>query len=226
MIRYLLPLAVLAAPVSAQTWTPPQGCEPFLTVQLRGCMLSNHYTCEGDPEGDQWRVDFVEGGPVFASRINYETEWVESLGLISRTRTTLAPDPVDPASLTTLLDEGIDTYDFRTVTDDGEETHYRGADVLTGESIVIDEHEFLVMTFTTNVDEAEGRTRQEGVNYVSEEYRFFLPGTSAVRNEDGTLGPERDNTPVAIIEPGEPGFFTMNPIYDCGVEEISYEVAE
>jgi len=226
MIRYVLPLAFLAAPALGQTWEAPEGCTGFLTVQQRGCMLSNHYVCEGDPEGHQWRVDFVEQGPVFASRINYETEWVESLGLVTRTRTVLAPDPEDPASLTDLLETGIDTYDFTTITDGEDEAQYRGADVLTGETVNIDGTELLEMTFTTEIDDEEGRSRQEGVNYVSEEYRLFLPGTSVQINEDGSPGPERDNTPMRIIEPGEPGFFATTPIYECGVQDISWEAAE
>jgi len=222
MIRLTLPLCLLAAPLAAQTWTPPEGCEGFLTVQQRGCMLSNHYVCEGDPEGDQWRVDFVEQGPIFASRINYETEWVESLGLITQTQTLLGEDPEDRASLTELLDTGVDTYDFTTITNGEEVTRYRGADVLTGESIEIDGHELLVMEYTTEVDEPEGgRSRQEGINYVSAEFRLFLPGATASLNPDGSVANERDNSPVALIEPGEPGFFTTAPIYDCGVQDIS-----
>ncbi|KAA9006687.1 hypothetical protein [Histidinibacterium aquaticum] len=232
MIRLALPLAMLASPLAAQTWTPPEGCTGFLTVQQRGCMMSNHYTCEGDPEGHQWRVDFVEQGPVFASRINSETEWVESLGLVTGTRSVLEEDPEDPASLTELLESGIDTYDFVTITETldeegSEETRYRGADVLTGETVEIDGHELLAMTYTTEVkEEGADWTRQEGTNYVMEDERLFLPGTSAQVNEDGTMGPERDNRPVQIIEPGEEGFFASEPIYDCGVQDISLEVTE
>ncbi|QQA42886.1 hypothetical protein [Pelagovum pacificum] len=224
-IALALAAAAPVAPVAAQSWEPPPGCEGFLTVQQRGCMLSNHYTCEEDPDGDQWRVDFTEQGPVFASRINYETEWVESLGLVTRTRTVLGDDPEDPASLTTLLEEGIDTYDFTTVTNEEEVTHYAGADVLTGETVNIDGHELAVITYQTEVEGPEGVSRQEGTNYVDIENRMFLPGTTAMRNEDGTMGPERDNTPMKIIEPGEPGFFASSPIYDCGVQDISWEDA-
>ncbi len=227
MIRLALPICLLAAPVAAQTFEPPEGCEGFLTVQQRGCMLSNHYVCEQDPEGHQWRVDFAEAGPIFASRINSETEWVESIGLITRTRTLLEADPEDPASLTELLETGIDTYDFVTVTNEDERTRYRGADVLTGEAIEIDGHELLVMEYTTEVDEADGtRARQEGINYVSAEYRMFLPGTSAVQNEDGSMGPVRDNTPVQLITPGQEGFFATAPIYDCGVQDIGLELGQ
>ncbi len=215
-------LALLpAAAATAQQWTPPEGCTGFLTVQQRGCMLSNHYTCEGDAEGDQWRVDFVEEGPVFASRINYETEWVESLSLFSQTRTLLGERP-DPASFTDLLETGIDTYDFTTVDQDGSETRYRGADVLTGEIVEIDDVPLRVMTYTAEVDGPEGRSRSEGINYVSEEWRLFLPGTTRSISDEGEAGPERDNTPVQIILPGEPGFFATAPIYDCGVSDAAW----
>ncbi len=225
-MRALAIMALMApgfAPMAAaaQEWTPPEGCEGFLTVQQRGCMMSNHYTCEGDPEGHQWRVDFIEDGPVFASRINEETEWVESLSLFSQTRTTLGETP-DPANFTELLETGIDTYDFTTVDQDGIETRYRGADVLTGEEVEISGVPLQVMTYTAEVDGPEGRSRSEGVNYVSEEWRLFLPGTSTTIAEDGTAGEERDNTPVQLIQPGEPGFFADTPIYDCGVSDASF----
>ena len=214
---------MMAAPMGAmaQEWTPPEGCTGFLTVQQRGCMLSNHYTCEGDPEGDQWRVDFIEDGPVFASRINDQTEWVESLSLFSQSRTTLGDRP-DPANFDEMIETGIDTYDFTTVDQDGLETRYRGADVLTGEKQVIDDEEFLVMRYTAEVTGGEGNSRSEGINYVSERWRLFLPGTSTSIAEDGEAGPERDNTPVQIIEPGEPGFFALRPIYDCGVSDAAW----
>ena len=35
----LVLLATLAGPVLAGTWTAPQGCEIFLTVQSKACLL-------------------------------------------------------------------------------------------------------------------------------------------------------------------------------------------
>lgn len=222
-MKRLILAALIAAPAgaSAQEWAPPEGCTGFLTVQQRGCMLSNHYICEGDPEGDQWRVDFIEDGPVFASRINDQTEWVESLSLFSQSRTTLGDRP-DPANFDEMIETGIDTYDFTTVDSDGSETRYRGADVLTGEVVDIDGEELLVMRYTAEVTGPDGESRSEGVNYVSEKWRLFLPGTSVSIGEDGEAGPERDNTPVQLIEPGEPGFFAFRPIYDCGVSDAAF----
>lgn len=222
MIRYILPLIMVAGTATAQEWQLPEGCTGYLTIQQRGCVVSNHYTCEADPEGHQWRVDFMEMGPVFASQIDQETQWLQSLSLFSGSVSALKSNPEDQASLDELLDTGIDTYDFTTVDSDGSETRWRGADVLTGDTITIDDEELLVMTYTSESDTSEGRFRNEGVNYVAPQWRLFLPGTSTTTGPDGAL-PESDNTPVAFIFPGEPGFFSQNPIYDCGVQDTSFQ---
>ncbi len=210
------------ASVSAQTYQLPEGCAGYLTIQQRGCVVSNHYTCEADPTGHQWRVDFMENGPVFGSLIDGDTQWLQSLSLFSGQITELQADPPDPASLDELLETGIDTYDFTTISPDGAATRWRGADVLTGETVVIDGQELLLMTYTSESDTPDGRFRNEGVNYVAPQWRLFLPGISKSFTSDGDALPESDNTPVSFIFPGEPGFFSQNPIYDCGVQDTSF----
>ncbi|MBL9054404.1 MAG: hypothetical protein JNN02_11810, partial [Tabrizicola sp.] len=65
---FLVSLVCLPATVSlAGTWTPPDGCEAYVTVQSRGCIVSHHYRCEGYPAGDQWRVDMGQEGALFYS---------------------------------------------------------------------------------------------------------------------------------------------------------------
>ena len=53
MKRLVLPLILLAAPTSAATFAPPTGCTAYLTVQSRGCLVSQFYTCESDAKGEQ-----------------------------------------------------------------------------------------------------------------------------------------------------------------------------
>src|SRR5690606_21121627 len=94
------PLA-MATPALARTWTAPEGCEIFLTVQSKLCRVSNHYRCGSDDAGDQWRADFDQEGLFFQSRINFETEWVESYDNSGVQR--LEPNPEDPASFSELI---------------------------------------------------------------------------------------------------------------------------
>jgi hypothetical protein len=90
----LLGLALLAAPVAGLgQLSPPEGCTTFMTVQARGCRVSNHYRCEADQQGDQWRADFDQEGIYFVSRIDAEAQWVESFDLFPHRAPDAGPQP-------------------------------------------------------------------------------------------------------------------------------------
>jgi hypothetical protein len=224
--RGLVAAAVLAgAPAAAGTFAPPEGCTGFLTVQSKGCILSNHYRCAGDPPGDQWRVDFGAQGPFFASRTDREAQWVFSVELATGARQWLQPDPADPASLSGLLATGEDTFEFRlrhagrdgagTEGAAGGETVVRGRDRLTGRRVVIDGVPLRQTVFDYRETAADGslRTRARGHEFVHEKWRLFLSGPSEWE-VDGAMVPV-DHSPVAFILPGEPGFFATEPQYQC-----------
>ena len=99
----LVLLTLLPFPAFAGSFKPPEGCEPFLTVQGRGCFVSNFYRCSADAPGDQWRSDFDQEGMFFTSRIDSETQWVESYDLNPTVRQTLDANPPDPASFSNLV---------------------------------------------------------------------------------------------------------------------------
>lgn len=224
MRPFALFVCLLPGSLAAQGFDLPEGCEGFLTVQQRGCTLSNHYICEQDTEGDQWRIDFGPNGPVYAARINYETEWVESYSLGTGDRRELAPDPADPANFTEMMETGVDTYDFITSSDSGQRRQWSGSDRLRGVTEDIDGITLEVMDYETRVsnpDTGEQIYVSVGVNYVSTEWRLFLPGESTTFFPDGEQV-ERDNTPVDFIFPGETGFFSTVPLYDCGADTVSY----
>lgn len=86
------PLPKAPVPALAATWTAPQGCEIFMTVQAKACRVSNYCTCAADDPGDQWRADFDQEGLFFQSRINREAEWVESYDSSPTVRQTLDPN--------------------------------------------------------------------------------------------------------------------------------------
>ena len=70
MKRVLILAALMATPPAhAGSFKAPEGCETFMTVQARGCRVSNHYRCTTDQPGDQWRAD-APGPKVYVSAGN------------------------------------------------------------------------------------------------------------------------------------------------------------
>lgn len=208
----------LLLPVTAQsrTWTAPEGCEITMTVQAKACRVSNHYTCAGDPAGDKWRADFDQEGLFFQSRINDEAEWVESIETNPRVIQTLDPGAADPASFSELLSSGMDTFEFALSKDDGSHTRVNGFDRLTGRTLRIDgvaleETEF---DFTETDDAGTVLRRARGHEYISRDKRMFFAGPGETDFGDGMWRPI-DGSPVDFVFPGEPGFGSGQPIYDC-----------
>jgi hypothetical protein len=200
----------------AGSFKPPEGCEVYLTVQSKQCRVSNHYRCAADPAGDQWRADFDQEGLFFQSRINSEAEWVESYDSNPPVKQVLEPNPTDPASFSELLSRGVDSYAFGLSNDLGERTKVRGQDRLTGKAWVIDGVTLQETEYTyTETDLAGNILRQSrGKEYISPEWRMFFAGPSEWNGGDGNFLPI-DGSPVEFIFPGEPGFASTQPIFDC-----------
>jgi hypothetical protein len=206
--------ALLTLPAAAGTFTPPQGCEGWLTVQTRSCKVSNHYRCVGDAPGDTWRVDFGINGAYFRSRIDRETQWVESHNSDGDIDL-LEADPADPASFTELVETGRDTYEFSTLSSTGVRENVRGYDQLTGHSVLIDGVSLQRTKYEARVTHDDGSLawHAQGGEYIHPEWRIFLSGAGQVDIGQGFL--PQDFTPVDFVFPGEPDFMTTEPIYDC-----------
>jgi hypothetical protein len=216
MKRLALILALLPAPAMAASWSPPEGCEIFMTVQAKGCRVSNHYTCTADPAGDQWRADFDQEGIYFYSRINREAEWIESFDVNPTVRQSLDPGAEDPASFSELLATGMDTYVFSLTREDGTHSNVTGFDRLTGRSFNIDgvaleETEF---DYTETDDSGFVLRRARGNEYISRDRRLFFAGPGETDLGDGQWLPI-DGSPVNFAFPGDKGFASTQPIYDC-----------
>ncbi len=214
-MRWVPFLLLAASPAFAGTWTPPEGCEVYVTIQSRGCIVSHQYRCERDPAGDQWRVDLDQQGEIFYSHIDSEGQWLESFG---QTRQVLDPAPTDPNRISDLLATGIDTGEFSVSRDDGTASRFSGFDRLTGQEVVIDG----VTLQETELDYTEfdragtviGRAR--GHEFINAEWRSFLGGMGERDLGDGKWLP-MDASPVEFAFPGEDGFLATQPKFDCDV---------
>lgn len=211
-----------AASALAGTWDVPAGCEAFLTVQSKQCRVSHYYRCAADAPGDQWRVDMDQEGPFFYSKIDAEGQWLESYDPVKQV---LDPDPADAASMTELLSEGMDTWSFSLSKEDGTGSRAEGYDRLTGKSVLIDG----VMLQQTEVDFTEydlsGNVlrRSRGNEYVHKDWRLFFAGPGETDLGDGQWLPI-DGSPLQFVLPGEEGFLSSQPLFDCDALTASLPV--
>ena len=213
---FALTLLLSAPPALARVWTPPEGCEAYLTVQAKACRVSIHYTCDADQPGDKWRADFDQEGLFFQSRINDEAEWVESREVNPPVVQTLDASPKDPASFSELISSGIDTFAFSLSRTDGSNTEVAGFDRLTGKTITIDGVALEQTEFEAVETDSDGTIvgQSRGNEYVSREWRLFFAGPGETDLGDGLWRPI-DGSPLQFIQPGEQGFAEAMPLFDC-----------
>jgi hypothetical protein len=218
----LASLTLTAAPALAGTWSAPEGCEAFMTVQSKACRVSHYYRCSTDNPGDQWRVDMDQEGPFFTSRINSEAEWVESYDPLLQL---LDPAPADRASFSELLASGIDTWDFTLSKEDGTGSRAAGYDRLTGKTVLIDGIALSQTEVEFTEYDLDGTVlrRSRGNEYLHPDWRLFFAGPGETDLGDGQWLPI-DGSPVEFIFPGEDGFLASQPIYDCDALTASLPV--
>lgn len=204
-------------PAAAATFTPPAGCRLEMTVQNRSCTVSQHYRCDGDAPGDQWAEYFSREGATYRSRIDAETRWMESSDLVNGITDRLDGE-TDPASLTELLATGRDDFDFWTNADDGQRLRHIGRDDLTGETVDIGGVPLQVTRFRLRTFDADGNLliQRAGQQFVNEENRRFHGGIETATDWTGEVQ-ETNDSPVRFSFPGDPGFGSITPEYDCEV---------
>ncbi len=205
-----------ALPAHAGTFTPPEGCTGWMTVQSRACRVSNYYKCSADVPGEQWRADFDQEGIYFLSKINYEAEWVASIELPDMVHQTLDPGAADPASYSNLLAAGADDFAFSLSKDNGTASMVSGQDKLTGKTFTIDGIALQQTEFKfTETDPAGNILRQSrGNEFVNPEWRLFFSGPGEADFGDGQWLPI-DGSPVQFIFPEEPGYMATQPLFEC-----------
>lgn len=218
MIR-LLPLILLAGPAVAQdSFSLPSGCTGYVTVQKRGCLVSHLFTCQNDPAGYQRRVDMTETGLSYLGTIDRETQWIESTHIAAGYSETLVPGGADPASFSALLATGQDSWDFVIAASDGYSNRNVGSDQIIDPNVVIDGVALQLTTFTIRVTDAVNGTELwhgVGHEYIHPEWRTFVSGVRTITTPTETY--DTDNSPVEFAFPGEEGFLTTQPRYDCSV---------
>jgi len=216
MDRIIFTFFVLTGPSLAAEFQTPDGCDAFLTVQNRGCEVSVYYRCSADPAGHQWREDFGINGKTYEALIDAEGRWLQSKSFASGVSKVLTGEEPDRASLSGLLSTGYDSMEFEQTDSEGVIHHYKGYDKLTGETAVIDNVPLKRTEFSfTETDDTGNFVRTvTGNEYVSDEFARFFGGRYVVEEADGERYPV-DGSPMDFILPGETGFGSTIPLYEC-----------
>ena len=225
-MRMVLFMLIIGAPaMAAETFTPPQGCTGVLTVQMRQCLVTNVWSCAADAPGEQWVSLFTQAGPWQVRKVDRDFQWLSTFYASPPVTESIQLPAVDPSNLDELLTTQNDKYDFTVNRDDGTEPErYVGYDRLTGETVQIDGETLLRTEFAYDQLNAAGgvTSSSAGRQYVSATHRLYFFG------EDWNAAtPDQitDASPVQFIYPGEAGFFSPNPKFDCGAVLSSYEAA-
>ncbi|TRW99720.1 hypothetical protein FNJ84_01745 [Paracoccus sp. M683] len=209
-------LIATTLPAPAATFMAPQGCRLEMTIQSRGCTVTQIYRCESDPNGTQHSAIFGQDGLTHLSTIDAETRWIESsdpqTGLVDR----LVDAAKDHASFSELLQTSRDDFDFWTQSNTGERLHHVGRDVLTGEKVVIDgvELEKTQFELTTSNEAGEVLIQRKGQQFINRANGRFYGGIEQSSDWTGETR-ETNDSPVTFSFPGEAGFGATEPQYDC-----------
>lgn len=220
--RFLAAMAFLAGSGTglnaAEVFSPPEGCEAFLTVQSASCEVNILWRCDIAPDGDKWEAYFDRDGLQSIASYSSQYAWLDAVYMWDSSREEATGSPIDPISLAMLVLNDVDSYDFQMRrTDDSGTRNLRvvGTDTLTGEEQTIDGQLLQVARFEYDILEDDGALfyRSFGTQLFSPEMMVFFAAKGTSVSDDSTF--EYDSTPVDFIFPGEPGFAGTTPLYGC-----------
>lgn len=209
-----LAVAVLALPVCgwAQVYTVPAGCEAIVTVQSRSCLVRQVMRCADNPDGATIALVRQEGEDVLLRQdAGSQTIEAVSVGTGEVVRTVVVTDPID-ARLAAKT--GHDGFDLEQDGGPGPRERFAGEMVSDGAPVIIDGVLLVPLaaeTVITTIKTGETRTLRQTLLFEPRE-RIAYVATTQMTDPPGAL---LDRTPVSFILPGEAGFLSMEPDYDC-----------
>lgn len=210
-------LVVDAASAQGRVFEPPLGCTLEYTVQTRGCEVENVFICPTVASGHSWTARFSSDGLLLTGRLDENAQWREIFFADGNPPLRVTRPIEDPFEIDKLFAEGFDSQQFTMAQTGLPPMSFTGYDRLQ-DSVVIDGEPLIRIDFEMISRNADGTVvaHRRGEGFVSERFRRFFGGRERLV-VNGTEEPGEDTTPVEFIYPGERGFGSMRPLYDCGV---------
>lgn len=214
----------LSAPVLAAVPEFPVGCEPFLTVQTLACEVDIYLRCE-TADGREVRVqnygaeglDSIEALDGDGS-LKFSIDPAGQSGIVVRT------GPAEPLSRKAMLKDGVSRFvypvDFYYRGPDPEPAELTGEFRMTGQEVEIDGHvlKLLENRMTVALAPPRGPIETIQVGYYSPEFDVVMEGSGSLRVGDAVQ--QVRNGPAAFFGPGESGFLSVAPMFNCEAESL------
>lgn len=208
------------APVVAEP-TFPEGCAPLVTVQNTDCEVDIYLACTA-PE----RVRVQNYGPDGLDLVEEMTpDWslkfsVDASGMSGLV---VREGPQEPLSGRAVLEGGISEFsypvDFYLGRPEPIRTRLTGAFRMTNRETELDG--YALRRIETRMTVALGENALETIQtgYYSDAFGIFMEGPGSLRVGENVQ--QVDKGPAKIIAPGEPGFLSVAPLFNCEAEEAA-----
>ncbi|CUK08301.1 hypothetical protein PH7735_03226 [Shimia thalassica] len=215
MKHFAFLLALVAFPLSAETVTPPEGCEPTATVHRDSCIATTYFSC-----GDETQVVSYARGKVTDTH-TFGPDW-DLLGYVAdngRSTVSAKAGSKPEASLQAALETGesIGARDMEMTTGvlKGNLIEMQSKLLLGTESVILSGK-----AFRTGTLERKFTVKKNGVTsdysfdiLAAEDGSMLIEGAAEV-DQFGRKS-ELEWTPRRIAWPGEDGFMTMQSEFGC-----------
>ncbi len=206
--------------------TSREGCEGIYTVEKTNCIVEHFFRCSG-VDGQYVRHEMIDGrhNTEFVELADPEYNLIRSADLRGFTDSTLVSS-VRRFSLSDLLANGrsssVGVMSMRVLGAE-QQGPFRMEAEMSGETKVIDGVQLRIgqATGTVGLRPPVGNMTSKGSLMIDAEDGVVLEGTWTV--EFGGMRREVGGEPLAIVHPGESGFLSNIPKYDCG--KVSMDLA-
>ena len=225
--RMILIGALAAGPALARDVAFPKECTPFLTVQSADCSVLAAARCSG-AAGDILRLQVYEESGL----VNVEEQTLDWSLLFTASPTEgvgifVDDGPHDELSRDSVERYGEDYFNYSVVfavPGMGEfETNLTGILISEDEVVEIDGHEFDLYRFRFAATLGENGTLEVDQSaFGNAEFGVLING-EGVQRFAGAETPI-DSSPMVFFEPGEAGFESADPKFNCGATDISAPV--